>query len=180
MLVQKLMKICTQIWAKRWIFWFLNSNYLSKSNLNYINCKDYEGITLLTWLGFKLHGLKSISPVSSSTCVRCSRGNSDQFSQWFVINPASIWSQLSLERKGVMKNLRFFLQKCLISSRFNQKLSLQRERTSIYTDFIAKIAVRLICWWNFGWLWSRIISGPWSHDADSTPLDFVRPIFIGV
>ena len=30
------------------IFDFLNSNYLSKSNLNYINCKDYEGITLLT------------------------------------------------------------------------------------------------------------------------------------
>ena len=29
-------------------FGFLNSNYLSKSNLNYLESEDYEGITLLT------------------------------------------------------------------------------------------------------------------------------------
>ena len=36
------------IWVKWQNFQFLNSNYLSKSNLNYLNCKDYEGITLLS------------------------------------------------------------------------------------------------------------------------------------
>ena len=42
----------------------LHSNYLSKSNLNYINCKNYEGISLLTQLmrrlRFKSCGLKCI------------------------------------------------------------------------------------------------------------------------
>ena len=34
---------------------------------------------------------------------------------------------------------KIFLQKCLISSHFNQKLSLREERTSIDEDFDAKI-----------------------------------------
>ena len=107
----KISKIRTQIWAKRGILWSLNSKYISKSNLNYINCKNYDWITLMTWLtrilGFKSHRLKCISPVSSVACVWRSRGDSDQFLQRFVINPASLWSQWSLEHRGIMKNLRF-------------------------------------------------------------------------
>ena len=90
--------------GKRWKFWFLKWNYLSKSNLNYINFKDYDRITLLTWLtrrlGFKSRELKCIFLVSSSTCIRHSRGDSNRFLQSFMINPASIWSKLSLERRG--------------------------------------------------------------------------------
>ena len=73
---------------------FLNSDYLSKSDLNYINCKEYEGIILLTQLtrrlDFKLHVLKSISLVYSLMCVQSLRGDSDRFLQRFVINLASI------------------------------------------------------------------------------------------
>ena len=111
-LVSKSAKICTQIWTKRWTIWFLKWNYLFKSNLNYINCKGYNLITLLTlltWrLGFKSRRLKCICSISSSACIRRSRGDSDRFLQWFVINLASIWSQLSLECRGITKNLRFF------------------------------------------------------------------------
>ena len=82
-LVQKSAKIRDQIWAKRQNFLFLNSNYMSKSNLNYLNCKDYEEITLLTKLtqklSFKLLCLLSIYPIPSSSCVRCSRGESKRF-----------------------------------------------------------------------------------------------------
>ena len=40
--------------------------------------------------------------------------------------------------QGHHEELEILLQKCLISSRFNQKLSLKKERTSIYKNFIAK------------------------------------------
>ena len=72
-----------QIWAKCQNFWFLNSNYLSKSNLNYLNCKDYKGITILTQLtrslSFKFLWLLRIHPISFSSCFRCSRGESKHF-----------------------------------------------------------------------------------------------------
>ena len=41
-------KYALKFGRKRCKFRFLNSNYLSKSNLNYINCKGYKGITLIT------------------------------------------------------------------------------------------------------------------------------------
>ena len=41
-------KICDEIWPKMKKFQFLKSNYLSKSNLNYIESEEYKGITLLT------------------------------------------------------------------------------------------------------------------------------------
>ena len=50
-------------------FLFLISNYLSKSNLNYQNFQDYEGITVLTYLmerlSFKLLWLQRISLILS-------------------------------------------------------------------------------------------------------------------
>ena len=100
LLVRKSAKICDQISAKRQNFWFLNSNYLSKSNLNYLNCKDYEGITLLTQLtrrlSFKLLWLLRIYPIPSSSCVRRSRGESKHFLTIFHDLFASIHARLSL------------------------------------------------------------------------------------
>ena len=62
--------------------------------------------------------------------------------------------------KGDHEELTIFLQKCLISSRFNQKLSLREERTSIYKDFDVKIPRRLIPLRGFGWLQLPEIGGP--------------------
>ena len=42
------------------------------------------------------------------------------------------------------EELKIMLQNCLISSRFNQELSLQRERTPFYRRMSAKIADRPI------------------------------------
>ena len=82
--------------------------------------------------------------------------------------------------QGDHKELKFFLQKCLISSRFNQKMSLQEGRTSIYRKIIAKKgAVRFS---------ERTLDGcdrtkSVGHDHTTRiPLlqDFVRSIFIRV
>ena len=68
--------------------------------------------TLLTRLtrrlGSKSCRLKCIWSVSSSAYVQHSRGEFDQILQWFMINPASIWSKLSLGCRGVTKNSGFF------------------------------------------------------------------------
>ena len=168
---------------KRWKFRLLKSNYLSKSNLNYINCKNYEGIILLTWLtwrlGFKSRGLKSISLVSSLMCIRHSMGDSDQFSQRFVINPTSIWWHMSLECRD-HEEVNILLQKCLISSHFNQNLSLQGGRTAIYRKIIAINAVRPIRWRRLdGWDGAKSVG----HDPMTgipLTLDFGRAIFIGL
>ena len=40
------------------------------------------------------------------------------------------------------EELKIFLLTCLIPSRFNQELSLQRERTSIYREVCAKLVDR--------------------------------------
>ena len=78
------------------------------------------------------------------------------------------------------EELKIFLQNCLISSRFDQNLSLQGERTSIYREIRAKlvgswpmmrISLRVI-----SAIWSRKISGIVAHDADSTSCDFSHPI----
>ena len=46
--------------------------------------------------------------------------------------------------QGDHEELEILLQKCLISLRFNQKLSLKKERPSIYRDFIVKNLCRSI------------------------------------
>ena len=64
---------------------------------------------------------------------------------------------------GDHDELEILLQKCVISSRFNQKLS-YKERTSIYKDFNEKNVVRPIHYRSFGGF-----GGPRSYGADSTP-----------
>ena len=51
---------------------------------------------------------------------------------------------LESRTQGNHEELKILLQKCLISSRFNQKLSLQEDMTSIYKKFIAKTGCRPI------------------------------------
>ena len=58
--------------------------------------------------------------------VRNSRGKFDEIKEKFVINPAPIASQSSLNR-GDHDELEIFLKICLISSRFDQKLKNKRE-----------------------------------------------------
>ena len=80
--------------------------------------------------------------------------------------------------QGDHEELKILLQKYLSYSRFNQKLSLERARTSIYREIIAKNAGRLIHLKGFGRLILREIEG---HDPTTRIplLDFCRPIFIG-
>ena len=121
-----------------------------KSNLNNNCCKINDWFTLLTRLtkilGSKSRQLECICSVFSSAYVQRSRGEFDQILQRFVINPASIRSELSLRRKGIMKNSRFMLQTCLISSRFNQELRYKEEEHRFIREIAAKIADRPIRW----------------------------------
>ena len=63
-----------------------------------------------------------------------------------MIHGQSCLNMITIEStmQGDHKELKIMFQKCLISSHFNQKFSLERERTPIYRDFIAKIACRSI------------------------------------
>ena len=70
-----------------------------------------------------------------------SRGKFDDIKEKFVINPAPIASQSSINA-GDHDELEIFLKICLIPSRIDQKLSLQRERTSNYREVCAKLVDR--------------------------------------
>ena len=113
-------------------------------------------------LGFNLRWLMSISSISSSAWVQCSRGDFDQFLQRFVSSPASIWSQLSIECKGVTKNWWIF-SKLLNLFTIQSKVGLQGERTSFYRKFPAKNADCRICLKEDQRLRLREIRGPRSH-----------------
>ena len=76
--------------------------------------------------------------------------------------------------QGDHDELKILLQKCLISSHFNQKFSLQGGRISICIKIIAIKAVHPIRLRRFERLKWREIGGPQSHDVDSTSLQF-RP-----
>ena len=54
--------------------------------------------------------------------VRYSRGKFDKIKEKFVINPAPIASQSSLNAGGDHDELEIFLEICLISSRIDRKL----------------------------------------------------------
>ena len=82
-------------------------------------------------LGFKSRRLKCIWSVSSSAYVRRSRGEFDQILQRFMINPAFIGLQSSLERGGITKNSGF-AQKSLNSFTIQARVELQRGRTPFY------------------------------------------------
>ena len=90
---------------------FLKWNWLTKSNIYYNYYKMGDWFSLLTRLtrrlGSKSRQLKCIWLVSSSTYVRCSMGEFDQILQRFVINPALIGLQSSLEHEGIMRNSEF-------------------------------------------------------------------------
>ena len=75
--------------------------------------------------------------VSSSTDVWRSKGKFDQIHWNFVINPAPIGSQSSLNA-GDHKELKILLKNCLIPSGFHQEL--RKEEKNI--DFLKEIPAR--------------------------------------
>ena len=91
-------------------------------------------LTRLTWrLGFNSRGLKSICSVSSLAYVRRSRGKFNQIKRWITTNPASIWSWLSLEHRGIVMNSRYAL-KSLNCFTINQELLWRREYINFYKE----------------------------------------------
>ena len=52
----------------------------------------------------------------------------------YCLNMIAIESRV----QGDHEELNILIQNCLTSSRFNQKLSLERDRTSIYREIIAQ------------------------------------------
>ena len=73
------------------------------------------------------------------------------------------WCRLESRTQENHEELKIFLQCRLISSRFNQELSLQRKNINFYTKNRAKIMHRPIRWRMIQWLRLHDIDGPWSH-----------------
>ena len=67
--------------------------------------------------------------------VRTSRGKFDEIKEKFVINPAPIASQSSLN-EGEHDELEIFLETRLISSRVDQKLKNKRRNTWVFKEEI--------------------------------------------
>ena len=130
------------------------------------------------WLQFTW--IEEYSLVSSLTCVWRSREDFDHFLTIIYDFLASMDVELSLESKRTTKELKIFLQNRLTSSRFDQKLSFKRERTSIYREIRAKLVgswpMTRISLLLISAIRSREIGGIVADDADSTPCDFSCPI----
>ena len=71
------------------------------------------------------------------------------------------WCRIKSKMQENHEELKIFLKIYLISSQFNQELSLQRERTSIYREIHAKNVVHPIRWWNFN---CSIAQNRWDRD----------------
>ena len=92
----------------------------------------------MTWrFGFNLHWLNSISLISSSACVRRSRGNSNLLA---MIHDQSCLNMIPIESgmQGDHKELTNFLQNCLIASRFNRKLVYKEKEHLFIEKFVRK------------------------------------------
>ena len=63
--------------------------------------------------------------------IQRSRGECNWIKQWFTINPASIWSELSLERRGITKT-QDYAPKLLNFFMIQSKVKIQRKRTPFY------------------------------------------------
>ena len=81
------------------------------------------------WLNSR--GLTSIGLVSSSADIRRSRGEFDRIKRWFVINPAPIESQSSLNAGG-SRRTQDLAQKSLNSFMIQSRVLTQRKRTPFY------------------------------------------------
>ena len=141
----------------------------------------HDRFTLLTRLMRRLDSksrqLECICSVSSSVYVRLSRSKFDQIMR-FVINPALIRSQSSLERRD-HEELRILLKSRLIPSRFNQELRYKEEEHCFY---------RRNLWENYRPLdsmrtdwrpWSRDDRVPQTHNPTIVWSRSRRPILIG-
>ena len=178
-----------KIWAKMKKFQFLNSNYLSKSNLNYLESEDYKGVTLLarlTWrFSLKLLWLLLISSIPSIPSLMWfwhSRGDYQTFSHNVHDLLTSIYARLSLERKRIMKYSRSSLK--MLNFTLIEELHF-RKREHQFIEEIPDLnrghLFRLKSLDSSDEATSRAGSGPESPRRSlHFLLDFCRSIFMGV
>ena len=87
-----------------------------------------------------------------------------------MICDQSCLNMIAIESRmqGDQEECKILLQRHLISSCFNERLSLRKRRTSIYKNLDAKNPRRPIRSRGFGRLQLREIGGPQSHDTGFT------------
>ena len=136
-------------------------------------------------LSFKLLWLRSLSFGSFFVVLSAFNGKIQTFSRnnsWLTcLNSCTIESTT----KEKHEELKIFLQKHLISSCFNQKLSFREREHRFIENFITKNLSRPIRWRMIEWSQCvHVMSDKWTRSHDTCPLrpwfltsDFHRSVF---